>query len=84
MWNERQELTEFTRGNVVLTLNGQDYTPPASSGLLPGCLRQHLLQLGSLRERILTLQDLDRAERIMFINSVRGCLLTRLLSVTRV
>ena len=76
MWNERQELTEFTRGNVVLTLNGQDYTPPASSGLLPGCLRQHLLQLGSLRERILTLQDLDRAERIMFINSVRGCLLT--------
>jgi hypothetical protein len=37
-----------------------------------------------LRERILTLQDLDRAERIMFINSVRGCLLTRLLSVTRV
>jgi para-aminobenzoate synthetase/4-amino-4-deoxychorismate lyase len=77
MWNEREELTEFTRGNVVLTVHGRDYTPPVSSGLLPGCLRQYGLQTGSLQERILTLQDLERAERVLFINSLRGSLATR-------
>ncbi len=77
MWNEREELTEFTKGNIVLTLNGQDYTPPLSSGLLPGCLRQYGLQTGSLQERRLTLQDLEKAERVLFINSVRGSLATR-------
>ncbi len=82
MWNEKEQLTEFTRGNVLVRLEGQDYTPPVSSGLLPGCLREQLLHEGTLQERELTLHDLAHAERVMFINSVRGCLTTRWWPVT--
>jgi para-aminobenzoate synthetase/4-amino-4-deoxychorismate lyase len=74
LWNEKGELTEFTKGNVILTLKGRDYTPDTRSGLLPGCLREELLQTGRLQERILSRDDLVRAERVLFINSVRGCL----------
>ncbi|RCS59314.1 aminodeoxychorismate synthase component I [Parvibium lacunae] len=74
LWNERGELTEFTKGNLVLEINGKAYTPPVSSGLLPGCLRQQLLQQGKLQERVLYQDDLRRAEKVWFINSVRGWL----------
>ena len=36
LWNERGELTECTRGNLALCLDGQWLTPAAACGLLPG------------------------------------------------
>ena len=70
--NERGELTEFTRGNLVVELAGQRYTPPQDSGLLDGVLRRHLIDTGNLQERVLMPADLVRAERLLFINSLRG------------
>lgn len=70
--NEQGELTEFTRGNLVVEIAGQRYTPPQDSGLLGGVLRAELLAAGRLQERVLTLDDLANAERILFINSLRG------------
>lgn len=70
--NERGELTEFTRGNLVVELDGQRYTPPQDSGLLDGVLRRHLIDTGNLQERVLMPVDLARAERLLFINSLRG------------
>lgn len=72
LYNERDEICEFTIGNVVLQIAGQRLTPPLSSGLLPGTLRAELLERGSIQEQVLTLHDLDRAEAIWLINSVRG------------
>ncbi|MBV2235694.1 MAG: aminodeoxychorismate synthase component I [Sterolibacterium sp.] len=72
--NEAGELTEFSRGNLVLEIAGQHYTPPQDCGLLAGVLRAELLASGQLQERTLTLADLARAERIFFINSLRGCI----------
>ena len=72
LYNERQELTEFTIGNLALELDGLWCTPPLSSGLLPGVMRQHLLSQGQLHERVLTLSDVPRASRIALLNSVRG------------
>ena len=72
LWNDAGELTEFTRGNLVLDIDGQRLTPPVSSGLLDGTLRRELVERGELVERVLTRDDLARAQALWFINSVRG------------
>ena len=70
--NEDGELSEFTRGNLVLDIDGECWTPPLDSGLLPGVLRRTLLDSGRIREAVLRPEDLHRARRILFINSLRG------------
>lgn len=72
MMNERGELTEFTRGNLVLEIGGVNYTPPRASGLLGGVLRGELLARGELVERVLTPSDLRAADAAYFINALRG------------
>ena len=71
--NEEGQLCEFTIGNLLLQLDGVIYTPPIACGLLPGVLRAQLLAQGAVQERVLWLSDLQRAEGIWLINSVRGC-----------
>jgi para-aminobenzoate synthetase/4-amino-4-deoxychorismate lyase len=70
--NERGEVTEATRANLVLLLDAELVTPPLESGLLPGVFRAMLLAHGRLRERVLTPQDVLRAQRVWLVNSVRG------------
>jgi para-aminobenzoate synthetase/4-amino-4-deoxychorismate lyase len=70
--NEQGELTEFTRGNLVLQVQGHMLTPAIDCGLLDGCLRRELLDQGKIVEARLTLADLAGAQRIWFINSLRG------------
>jgi para-aminobenzoate synthetase/4-amino-4-deoxychorismate lyase len=72
LWNERGELTETIVANVILELDGRLYTPPVRSGLLAGTLRARLIAEGRIRERVMTLADLERATRVWTINSVRG------------
>jgi para-aminobenzoate synthetase/4-amino-4-deoxychorismate lyase len=72
LYNERMELTESCRANLVLTLEGKKFTPPVRCGLLNGTLRQELLAKGEVEEKVLYLADLQRAEKIQLINSVRG------------
>ncbi len=76
--NERDEITEFTRGNVVIELDGRRVTPPLSCGLLPGVLRAELLRGGAVTERVVTRDELARATGLWFVNSVRGELPARL------
>ncbi|MFM1921189.1 MAG: Aminodeoxychorismate synthase component 1, partial [Candidatus Hydrogenedentota bacterium] len=70
--NERGELTETCIGNIVLTLDGMDYTPPVECGLLAGCHREALISAGKLHLRVLYASDIEQAERMAVINSVRG------------
>ncbi|MRR51839.1 MAG: bifunctional aminodeoxychorismate synthase component I/aminotransferase, partial [Rhodocyclaceae bacterium] len=78
LWNERGELTEFTRGNLVLEIDGRLLTPSLACGLLPGVMRAELLARGEITEAVLTKRDLARASRVWFINSLRGRLSARL------
>lgn len=71
LWNKRGEVTEFSRGNLVLEVNGRLLTPPVSSGLLPGTFRKALLKDGKIQERVIMKNDLLTADKIYFINSVR-------------
>ncbi|SHG16108.1 aminodeoxychorismate synthase component I [Geodermatophilus nigrescens] len=70
--NRRGELTETTTANVALRLGGRWWTPPTSSGCLPGVERARLLEHGLLAERVLTVADLHAAEEVAVLNSLRG------------
>ncbi len=72
LYNEAGQLTESCRANVVLRLDGCWYTPPARSGLLNGILRQHWLRKGWIQERTLTPDALQKADRILLLNALRG------------
>jgi para-aminobenzoate synthetase/4-amino-4-deoxychorismate lyase len=77
LWNERGELTEFTRGNVVLELDGRLVTPPRACGLLGGVFRQQLLDSGQIVEAVVPVGDLGRATRVWFVNSLREWITVR-------
>lgn len=70
--NENGQVTEGSYHNLVVNLEGVLLTPPRKCGLLPGVLREELLAQGRIIERILTPEDLTRAEELWLINSVRG------------
>jgi len=74
LWNARGELTEFTRGNVAVKLDGTWWTPPLHCGLLGGIGRARALREGRVAERVMRVEELAQAEGVAFINSLRGWL----------
>ncbi|MFG6113832.1 aminodeoxychorismate synthase component I [Halobacillus sp. MO56] len=74
LWNEEEELTEFTIGNLVIEKQGKYYTPPIKCGLLAGTFRQELLEQLVITERVIHKRDLNEADSIWMINGVRGWL----------
>lgn len=77
--NTQGELTEGSFTNLALKLDDCLVTPPLCCGLLPGVMRQELLEQGMIKEQVLYPQDLHRAEEIWLINSVRGWLKAELI-----
>ncbi|WP_066157940.1 chorismate-binding protein [Hydrogenophaga pseudoflava] len=74
LFNQRGELTEFTRGNVAIQLDGQWWTPALACGLLPGTYRRELLAQGRLQEAVIPVQQLAQAQGLAFFNGLRGWL----------
>jgi para-aminobenzoate synthetase / 4-amino-4-deoxychorismate lyase len=83
--NKKGELTEGTRTNLFIELDGRLFTPALTCGLLPGTLREELIDLprAAASEAILTLADLSRADRIYLGNSVRGLIRAEPLGLER-
>ncbi len=80
--NRDGELTEGCLTNLALQLDGPDgpwLTPRAAAGLLPGVMRDTLLEQGRIREARLLIHDLRRAHALAIFNSVRGWREARLL-----
>lgn len=69
-------LTEGGRTNVFLRIDGEWLTPPLNHAILPGTMRTALMRdpAWAIREARLTLADLERAERIVVTNALRGAL----------
>ena len=82
--NQRGEVCEGTITNVFLQTGDGLATPPASSGLLPGILRQALLETGRAYEKIVTQADVVAAEQIFVGNSLRGLIPADLVAPSRV
>ena len=80
-FNERGELTEGGRSNVFVKLAGRWWTPPLSSGVLPGVMRSVLLEDTQLNaaERVLTQDDVLNAEALLVCNALRGALPARVI-----
>ncbi len=72
--NEKGEVTEGSRSNLFVELDGRLATPPVSCGLLDGTLRRALLDASdsNIVERVLRPSDLDSARRVFLGNSVTG------------
>jgi len=82
LYNRRGEITETTIANVVVSIDGREYTPPVHCGLLAGACRQHLLASGQVTERIISLEEIHANEAFTLINSVRGRYPAQLVSVS--
>ncbi|KHJ60689.1 aminotransferase class IV, partial [Burkholderia glumae] len=78
--NERGELTEGGRTSLFVRLDGRWYTPPLACGLLPGVMRAALLDdpAWGASERVMTPEDLLRAEALMVCNALRGAVMATL------
>jgi para-aminobenzoate synthetase/4-amino-4-deoxychorismate lyase len=70
--NEHGELTEGTRTNLFVEIDGGWLTPPREAGLLAGVFRESLLRAGRAAEATLYPRDLARAHRIRLGNALRG------------
>jgi len=71
-------VTEGSIGTIFVERDGMLLTPPATLGLLPGVLRQSLLEAGKAREAELTLDDLEHG--FLLGNALRGLQPARLLT----
>jgi para-aminobenzoate synthetase/4-amino-4-deoxychorismate lyase len=72
LWNERHEVTETTIASIAVRLDGSWWTPPLDCGLLPGIGRARLLERGVIRERVIPVGELARADGLAMISSLRG------------
>jgi len=70
--NERGELAEGSRTTIFIERAGKLLTPPLTAGVLPGVLRQSLIEEGRVTEAVLKIEDLNRADAVYLGNSVRG------------
>ena len=73
-FNERGELAEGGRSSVFVRVGGRWYTPPLSSGVLPGVMRSLLLEdpAWNAIECPITRETLERAQEIVVCNALRG------------
>jgi para-aminobenzoate synthetase/4-amino-4-deoxychorismate lyase len=72
MVNEKGECTETTIANLAARWGADWFTPPLTSGCLPGIERARLVDAGELVERILRPEDLRAADELAVVNSLRG------------
>ena len=78
--NEHGQVSECTSANVFAVFDGEVLTPPLDAGCLPGVTRALLLEEISvpgvrIRERPLTLSDLERADCVFLTSSTRDVML---------
>jgi len=72
LWNEDGFITETSIANVVLSIDGERFTPPVECGLLAGTYREWLLRKGEIKERRIHTSELTPGSELTLINSVRG------------
>jgi len=77
--NERDEVAECTSANIFVAKGDQVWTPPLSSGCLPGITRELLLSEVHapgfrVTERALTPADLESADEVFITSTTRDLL----------
>ncbi len=77
--NEKEEITEGAISNIILYKAGKYLTPPLSSALLAGTMRQKLLDdmADQIIEQPIFVDDLRQADAIFCCNAIRGVVQVR-------
>lgn len=70
--NSRGEICEGTTTNIFFVCDGQIYTPPAASGLLPGILRRFIMERYPVKEQILKKENIHQMQECFVTNSLMG------------
>ncbi|QIW10119.1 chorismate-binding protein [Francisella sp. LA112445] len=70
--NENNYITETRFHNIVIQKDKQFYTPKLDDGVLDGVARRSMIIEKKLEPKHLTINDLNSADKIYLINSVRG------------
>lgn len=70
--NTRGELCEAATANVFLVRGGKLFTPPLSSGCLPGTMRARVMARIAVDEVVLTADDLAAADEVFVTSATRG------------
>ena len=73
--NEKGEITEGTRTNIIVRFGDRFFTPPVEAGLLPGTCRSWLMSgRTGVTEKNLYPDDLYSADEVFICNALRGML----------
>ncbi|MFC2061021.1 aminodeoxychorismate synthase component I [Elusimicrobiota bacterium] len=70
--NEKNEITEGSITNVYIKKGDVFYTPPIECGLLNGVMRQIVIKEYSIKEKIITKEELINADEVYISNSIEG------------
>jgi branched-chain amino acid aminotransferase len=75
--NVHGHVCEGATSNVFIVMNGEVYTPPLSSGCLPGIVRENVLEICSelgiiYHMRDLVIEDVQQSDEVFVTNSLRG------------
>ncbi|TAE77466.1 MAG: 4-amino-4-deoxychorismate lyase [Verrucomicrobia bacterium] len=71
-FNTRGELCEAATANLFLVRDGRIFTPPLSSGCLPGTMRARVMARMPVIEQLLTAADLAAADEVFVTSATRG------------
>lgn len=71
-FNEVGYLCEGSRTNLIIQKQKEFFTPSLECGLLNGVYRSFLMELGLIKEAKILKEDLQNADKIYAINSLRG------------
>jgi 4-amino-4-deoxychorismate lyase len=63
-------VSEALTSNIFWTKNGQLYTPPLELGILPGIIRNYIVETKSVKEELISPDELITADEIFLTNSV--------------
>jgi 4-amino-4-deoxychorismate lyase len=75
--NSRGEICEGSSTNIFFAAEGEIVTPPLSCGLLDGILRQYVMRIRPVRERVVTPEMVPEFQEIFVTNSLLGIMPVR-------
>jgi len=71
--NEQDEVTEGARSSLFAKIDDRWWTPPLSSGVLAGVMRQRILQrFPQICEKVLRLDEVKSAQQLVVCSALRG------------
>lgn len=70
--NERGEVSECDFSNIFFVKGDMIYTPPLSSGLLRGTMREYLMENFKIEERVIKRDEIKNFDECFISNSLMG------------